>query len=67
MNKYFDICATTPVDKEVSKLIHKYNQTIFGNPSSIHEFGQKSKALIERSRLDIAKSINCFFICPTNL
>ena len=59
MNKYFDICATTPIDKDVSKLIHKYNQTIFGNPSSIHEFGQKSKALIERSRLDIAKSINC--------
>ena len=59
MNKYFDICATTPIREEVLTFIHKNMQHVFGNPSSIHSFGQKSKAMIERARLDIANSINC--------
>jgi len=59
MKKYFDICATTPIDQEVLKFIAKESKNIFGNPSSIHGFGQKSKAIIERARINVANAINC--------
>ena len=59
MNNYFDICATTPIDNTVLNFITKQTKEIFGNPSSIHGFGQKSKALLERARLKICKSLNC--------
>ena len=32
MNKYFDICATTPIGKDVLTFINKNVQDIFGNP-----------------------------------
>ena len=56
---YFDVAATTPVDEEVINLINKINLNYFGNPSSIHQHGQKSHNLIEKSRISIAKSIDC--------
>lgn len=56
---YFDVAATTPVDEEVINLINKINLNYFGNPSSIHQHGQKSHNLIEKSRISIANSINC--------
>ena len=59
MNKYFDICASTPIHKDVANFITKNSSLIYGNPSSIHEYGQKSKAVLERARLNIANSINC--------
>ena len=58
-NLYFDIAATTPLDHDVSKLITEIQNTAFGNPSSIHQFGQKSRSLIEKARRQIAKSLNC--------
>jgi len=58
-NLYFDIAATTPLDSTVSKLITEIQNTIFGNPSSIHQFGQKSRSVIEKSRRQIAASLNC--------
>ena len=59
MKKYFDICATTPIDKRVLNFLTKESENVFGNPSSIHGFGQKSKAIIERARINVANSINC--------
>ena len=56
---YFDIAATTPIDKEVASLINEINLENFGNPSSIHSFGQKSHNIIERSREKISKILNC--------
>ena len=56
---YFDVAATTPIDEEVVNLINKINLNYFGNPSSIHQHGQKSHNLIEKSRISIAKSIDC--------
>ena len=32
---YFDIAATTPIDKEVASLINDINLENFGNPSII--------------------------------
>ena len=56
---YFDISATTPIDKDVSNYMHDLQQTFFGNPSSIHREGQASRAIIEKSRRQIAKALNC--------
>ena len=47
-NIYFDIAATTPIDPIVIKKMNEINTDFFGNPSSIHYFGQKSHNLIER-------------------
>ena len=58
-NLYFDIAATTPLDSNVSELMNKIQQTAFGNPSSIHQFGQKSRSLVETARRQMAKSLNC--------
>jgi len=58
-NLYFDIAATTPLDKNVAELIAEVQSNVFGNPSSIHQFGQKARSIIEKSRRMIAKSLNC--------
>ena len=56
---YFDIAATTPVLPSVAKLMNEINTTYFANPSSIHQMGQKSHNLIEKSRKKISSLLNC--------
>jgi len=56
---YFDIAATTPIDNQVLELMHTVNSNYYGNPSSIHQLGQKSHNLIEKSRISIANILNC--------
>jgi len=56
---YFDVAATTPLDNKVLDLITSINSNYFGNPSSIHQYGQKSHNLIEKSRISIAEIFNC--------
>ena len=56
---YFDIAATTPVDPKVATLMAHVMTHTFGNPSSIHKFGQESHSVIERARLQLATSLNC--------
>ena len=51
---YFDIAATTPVLPSVAELMNEINMTYFANPSSIHQMGQKSHNLIEKSRKKIS-------------
>ncbi len=58
MNVYLDNAATTPMLPEVIEVIHKSMKTTFGNPSSIHSFGRKSKTLVETARRNIAKYFN---------
>ncbi|MCJ7801172.1 MAG: cysteine desulfurase [Candidatus Marinimicrobia bacterium] len=55
---YFDHSATTPVDPKVSALMQKVAENHFGNPSSIHQYGQKSRAIIEKSRRQIADALS---------
>ena len=47
---YLDYAATTPTDPEVVKAMSPYFTDKFGNPSSIHSFGQECKAVIEKDR-----------------
>ncbi|MFK5880538.1 MAG: cysteine desulfurase family protein [Flavobacteriaceae bacterium] len=59
MNKiYFDNAATTPIHPKVIELIANSMQTVFGNPSSSHQFGRSAKALVETARKNIAKRLN---------
>ena len=58
MKVYLDNAATTPIAKEVIKEIEPYLQTYFGNPSSTHSFGRKTKNAIEINRKKIADFIN---------
>jgi cysteine desulfurase len=56
---YFDVAATTPLDPEVASLMHNINLSFFGNPSSIHQFGQKAHNILEKSRKKISSILNC--------
>ncbi|MHA2431384.1 MAG: cysteine desulfurase family protein, partial [Promethearchaeota archaeon] len=59
MNKiYMDYGATTPVDPEVIKTMKPFYNIIYGNPSSIHSFGQQASEEIEKSRNHVASILN---------
>ena len=58
MNIYLDNAATTPMLPEVIEVIHESMKTAFGNPSSTHSFGRKSKTAVETARRNIAKYFN---------
>ena len=51
---YLDYAATTPTDPEVIQAMQPYFFEKFGNPSSIHSFGQEAKAAIEDARGKLA-------------
>ena len=55
---YFDNAATTQVRTQVINTMTQVLQTEFGNPSSTHEFGRSSKALIEIARKEVAQILN---------
>ena len=62
MNKiYLDYAATTPVDERVFKAMEPYFSLKFGNPGSLHSFGQEAIAALDLSRETIAKSIGADF------
>ena len=56
---YCDSAATTPLNENVIVEMNKISTRVFGNPSSIHKFGQESRAIIERSRLKMANLLGC--------
>ncbi|MDQ7815699.1 MAG: cysteine desulfurase family protein [Melioribacteraceae bacterium] len=57
MKVYFDNAATTQIHPKVIEVINKYLKEEFGNPSSIHSFGRRTRVLIEESRDIIANFI----------
>lgn len=59
MKIYFDNAATTPIDKEVVEVMLPILTEQFGNPSSIHTHGRKTRAIIENARKSVAKLLNC--------
>ncbi len=58
MQIYLDHGATTPVRLEVIDLMTEVMRSQWGNPSSLHEWGERSTMVIERSRLQLANLIN---------
>jgi len=51
---YLDYAASTPLDERVLEVMLPYFTEIFGNPSSIHSYGQSAEAAIENSRETVA-------------
>ncbi|MBM4271652.1 MAG: cysteine desulfurase NifS [Deltaproteobacteria bacterium] len=54
---YLDYAATTPVDVRVVKAMLPHFTEIYGNPSSLHAFGQEAKHVVEESRHTVASFI----------
>lgn len=54
-----DYAATTPLDVEVLKKMMPYLTDKYGNPSSIHKFGQETSSAIDEARKKVAKFLNC--------
>jgi cysteine desulfurase len=56
---YLDYSATTPVDERVVSAMLPYFTESYGNPSSVHSFGQKADAALEGFRADVADVLGC--------
>lgn len=57
---YFDNSATTQVDDQVLATYNKVSQDIWGNPSSLHAWGEQAFNLLEQSRKQIATLMQVF-------
>jgi len=51
---YLDHSATTPVDPRVAAVMFSSLTANFGNPSSVHSFGQQARAAVDRARREVA-------------
>lgn len=58
MKVYLDNAATTPMAPEVIDAMIPVMKEHFGNPSSTHAFGRKTRAMIEMARKRVAKHLN---------
>ena len=54
---YFDHSATTPIHPDVLEKMNAVSKNHYGNPSSVHASGRKSRAIIEDARRQIASAI----------
>ncbi|HEX9933568.1 MAG TPA: cysteine desulfurase family protein, partial [bacterium] len=55
---YLDYAATTPVDPRVHEAMEPALGPLFGNPSSIHGFGQEALAAVENARETVSLLLN---------
>ena len=55
---YLDHAATTKTLTEVTEAMEPYQEIYYGNPSTIYEFGEKSREAIESVRELIARTIH---------
>ncbi len=56
---YLDYSATTPVDSRVLDAMTPYFSASFGNPSSVHRYGQVAESAIDSARETVASILNC--------
>ena len=57
-NIYLDHASAMPVDPRVFEFAKKYLIEVYGNPSSLYNFGQDAKEAVEESRKKIADFVN---------
>jgi len=55
---YLDYAATTPLDPRVVEAMQPYFSEEFGNPSSVHGYGQRAEAALEEARQRLAERLN---------
>jgi cysteine desulfurase len=58
MQIYLDYSATTPTRPEAIDAMQKALTQHWGNPSSLHEWGQRSATALELARMQVASLIN---------
>jgi cysteine desulfurase len=58
MQIYLDHSATTPTRAEAIDLMQQVMLECWGNPSSLHEWGQRSATVLEQARMQVAGLIN---------
>jgi cysteine desulfurase len=56
---YLDYSATTPVDARVVEAMAPYFSRLFGNPSSVHRYGQAAEDAVDSARETVASILNC--------
>ena len=55
---YLDHSATTPVDPRVAAAMTRALAETYGNPSSVHGFGQQARGAVDRARREVANLIH---------
>ena len=58
---YLDHAAATPIDPRVFRAMRPYFGERFGNPGSLHSFGQEAMATVDRARETIARATGADF------
>jgi cysteine desulfurase len=58
---YLDYAAATPVAREVLEAMQPYFSDDFGNPGSLHYYGQRAEAALDRAREIVAKEVGVDF------
>ncbi len=54
---YLDNVATTPLLPEVREAMLPYLGEVFGNPSSLHDWGDTARQAVEAARVQVAQLI----------
>ncbi|MGI8316044.1 cysteine desulfurase family protein [Halobacillus mangrovi] len=55
---YLDHAATSPVHPKVIEAMVPIYQDVFGNPSSVHQYGRKARRILDEARRTVADSIS---------
>lgn len=58
---YLDYAAATPVDPRVYKAMEPYFAEQFGNPGSLHSFGQRASAAVFTARQTVAAALGAHY------
>jgi cysteine desulfurase len=56
---YLDYNASTPLDPQVSEAMRLATEDDYGNPSSLHWAGTPARAVVEKSRRQVATLLGC--------
>lgn len=59
---YLDYAAATPLDERVLKAMQPFLNEEYGNPSSIHQFGQRARRAIDDARLACLELLGAFSV-----
>ena len=59
MSIYLDYSATTPPDERVRQAMQTVMQETWGNPSCLHAYGRRAKAVVEETRLLLSERLEC--------
>lgn len=58
MQIYLDYSATTPPHPDVLAAMHHQGANLWGNPSSLHQWGERAAIALETARWQVAQLIN---------